>query len=662
MKLKNHLYSLAAVLCMIGCNDESATLEDAPSTVGFGNRISGFSATIVAGDHTSEEGTAGNQQVLIWKTGNTVTLTDRNSAAEFGVAAGIGTSVGQFKGALNSDSTILYALYPSAGTQPGPIYSVTVAAQQDALNIDPKGIMIGSGEDVKPGEETQIAFRRKTATVTFQFAFTTDEATYAAEKIKSVKIVAEGAPLVGTATVDFADPDAALSGSSGNLTLTFSQSPGLDAPIEASFVVYPCDLRAINSVLYLVSTDNYTFLFNKRPGEAFSEGGDFVQSLALRDFVPTTSETPADGEVKITHELPALDLSADGTANCYLVDKEARCSFKATVMGNGAAGILPDGGFTDYLGNALASSAQIEPVSAELLWQTVDGLISELTLSDGIVSFNTSTDKGNALIAVKDSEGRIMWSWHIWCTDRPADLTCMTNQSGNSYTFMDRNLGATSNADNTGSLGLLYQWGRKDPLPGASQFYSLEEPTLYGTVTAVTLQASDASTGTIAYAIQHPVTMIYASDWLFAGRNDALWGNPQGETELTTDSPKTIYDPCPPGYKLPGKDAYTLFTRSGENTKDPNDHNVVNTSSSKHGWYLYYSAEGSGDQNWYPYNGCRYYNTGVLNRGSYYYYWTSAPSSGTKACCLSFKNDWKEVNPLYTWQRGNANTTRCVKE
>ena len=662
MKLKNHLYSLAAVLCMIGCNDESATLEDAPSTVGFGNRISGFSATIVAGDHTSEEGTAGNQQVLIWKTGNTVTLTDRNSAAEFGVAAGIGTSVGQFKGALNSDSTILYALYPSAGTQPGPIYSVTVAAQQDALNIDPKGIMIGSGEDVKPGEETQIAFQRKTATVTLRLDFTTDEATYAAEKIKSVKIVAEGAPLVGTATVDFADPDAALSGSSGNLTLTFSQSPGLDAPIEASFVVYPCDLRSINSVLYLVSTDNYTFLFNKRPGEAFSEGGDFVQSLALRDFVPTTSETPADGEVKITHELPALDLSADGTANCYLVDKEARCSFKATVMGNGAAGILPDGGFTDYLGNALASSAQIEPVSAELLWQTVDGLISELTLSDGIVSFNTSTDKGNALIAVKDSEGRIMWSWHIWCTDRPADLTCMTNQSGNSYTFMDRNLGATSNADNTGSLGLLYQWGRKDPLPGASQFYSLEEPTLYGTVTAVTLQASDTSTGTIAYAIQHPATMIYAADWLFAGRNDALWGNPQGETELTTDSPKTIYDPCPPGYKLPGKDAYTLFTRSGENTKDPSDHNVVNTSSSKHGWYLYYSAEGNGDQNWYPYNGCRHYSTGVLNRGSYYYYWTSAPSSGTKACCLAFKTDWKEVNPLYTMQRGNANTTRCVKE
>ena len=54
--------------------------------------------------------------------------------------------------------------------------------------------------------------------------------------------------------------------------------------------------------------------------------------------------------------------------------------------------------------------------------------------------------------------------------------------------------------------------------------------------------------------------------------------------------------------------------------------------------------------------------TGALNRGSFYYYWTSAPSAGTKSCCLAFKNDWKEVDPLYTFQRGNAQTIRCVKE
>ena len=255
-----------------------------------------------------------------------------------------------------------------------------------------------------------------------------------------------------------------------------------------------------------------------------------------------------------------------------------------------------------------------------------------------------------------------MWSWHIWCTDLPAYQVYMTNKYGNSYTFMDRSLGATSALDDTGSLGMSYQWGRKDPIPGSSKFYDMTEPTLYGSVTKVSVAASDASTGTIANAIQNPVTFLKAADWLFARRNNYLWGNPQGEEELTATHQKSIYDPCPPGYRIPGKDAFSIFTKTGENTTDPAQHNVVNTSPTKRGWYLYYAATGSGEQAWFPYNGCRYYSSGALNRGSFYYYWTSAPSAGTKSCCLAFKNDWKEVDPLYTFQRGNAQTIRCVKE
>lgn len=73
-------------------------------------------------------------------------------------------------------------------------------------------------------------------------------------------------------------------------------------------------------------------------------------------------------------------------------------------MGNGGEGIIPGGGFTDYLGNPLTAPATIAPASAELLWETTDGLISELVLSDGIVSFNTSPAR-QRLIAVKDQPG-----------------------------------------------------------------------------------------------------------------------------------------------------------------------------------------------------------------------------------------------------------------
>ena len=42
-------------------------------------------------------------------------------------------------------------------------------------------------------------------------------------------------------------------------------------------------------------------------------------NIKLDEFVVTDAEVPAEGEVKITRELPAIDLSADGPSNCYIV-------------------------------------------------------------------------------------------------------------------------------------------------------------------------------------------------------------------------------------------------------------------------------------------------------------------------------------------------------
>ena len=59
-----------------------------------------------------------------------------------------------------------------------------------------------------------------------------------------------------------------------------------------------------------------------------------------------------------------------------------------------------------------------------------------------------------------DAEGAtILWSYHIWVTD-VADQPFGVNSKGNSYTVMDRNLGAVSaTPGDAGAIGLLYQWG-----------------------------------------------------------------------------------------------------------------------------------------------------------------------------------------------------------
>ena len=46
------------------------------------------------------------------------------------------------------------------------------------------------------------------------------------------------------------------------------------------------------------------------------------------------------------------------------------------------------------------------------------------------------------MIAAKDNDGTILWSWHIWVTDKPEEYTYKNSQG--TYTLMDRNIGASS--------------------------------------------------------------------------------------------------------------------------------------------------------------------------------------------------------------------------
>jgi len=130
-------------------------------------------------------------------------------------------------------------------------------------------------------------------------------------------------------------------------------------------------------------------------------------------------------------------------------------------------------------------------ITADVLWEDNPGLIKSgakysLEISQSkesiIVPINKSKE-GNAVIAFK-IDGEIYWSWHIWVTDDPTKGTTYKSFDAlkrerndgtvelipdSDWGWMDRNLGALSNTM-TGTEwnrngGLLYQWGRKDPIP-----------------------------------------------------------------------------------------------------------------------------------------------------------------------------------------------------
>lgn len=281
--------------------------------------------------------------------------------------------------------------------------------------------------------------------------------------------------------------------------------------------------------------------------------------ILAEDLLPNTTYqcclgiTTADGKKEYTETLEfmtrkspyqhqenldvaaATDLSEGGTANCYIISESGLYRFP-TVKGN--------------------SQEAIEGIQqARVIWESYGSdkgisegsLISAICYQDGQVAFefNDFGKEGNALVAVINQEGTILWSWHIWITDPPMEQQYFNNAG----TLMDRNLGATSTVPRSvEALGLLYQWGRKDPFLGTGNTqYPASQLPAASTITWPAPMYHDATTGTIAYATAHPTTFIGSMeepfDWCFPGT---------AEAELARwDVQKTIYDPCPAGWRVP---------------------------------------------------------------------------------------------------------------
>ncbi|MBK5719583.1 hypothetical protein JGH11_01730 [Dysgonomonas sp. Marseille-P4677] len=230
------------------------------------------------------------------------------------------------------------------------------------------------------------------------------------------------------------------------------------------------------------------------------------------------------------------------------------------------------------------------PVSISLLWQDKQSLISNIELVGGDqgayskIKVTASNNTGNAVVAVRVG-GNIIWSWHIWVTDYDPDAkvngtTYPHNNGYASYEFMDRNLGAlNTSATDDSSMGLMYQWGRKDPFVSAPNFFNGEAPKAIYSQNNTQLTEGPSGTGikyeqtsvanNLANSISNPTSFYYGPlsstgapfDWMTSDESGAsgdnnLWG--------AVDGTKSPFDPCPKGWKMPaystaGKSPWVLY-------------------------------------------------------------------------------------------------------
>lgn len=462
----------------------------------------------------------------------------------------------------------------------------------------------------------------------------------------------------------------------------------------------------------------------------------------------TVMHTTCDADTKLKEaaskgspESPC-DLSTEGgggmtTANCYVVNAAGTYKLplvygNAIVNGSTNSQAYSDSHFVDYNnqhinGPWIKSSGT--PKDATLVWSDGFYMFTDVHLEGDYLVFTINKEymqQANAIVAVRDANGTIMWSWHIWVTERDINLTHEVDDykdSSTKYQMMSSNLGwvdgkqvyydlrelkftftqtktnevktmtvtqegATFDYKDAGST--YYQWGRKDPIvalmnrdkTGVNDYRRLDTPTddyLYKT--------NDDGLVTCAEGIKHPnvyyVKSTHATAWLTdAAYSPKLWNIDGTEKDVwVANSRKTVYDPSPKGFKVPVPRAFSVFVDGGETSDNecgtlngyidpaPNNYQYhVYTKKNDDGELIPFTATGqrSNQQKLGSGPGSLWAMYGV-------YYWTNAAmSNGTSYSFVIRREDEKNQDDSITkidaytigfqGTQTMARPVRCIKE
>ena len=384
-------------------------------------------------------------------------------------------------------------------------------------------------------------------------------------------------------------------------------------------------------------------------------------------------------------------------------------SAPATII-NGADIILHN--FKDHNGNDItnpwieksnATNAGIN--GAKIVWADEKDLVTSLSIAhdasnNAYLDFEvkqTGIKSGNAVVAVTKN-GTVVWSWHLWFAPKSAlNKIEVTNHQGVKYNFTEETLGwkpkgtvTTYNSPRTvkvkveqtiansgvklftvinitqnpggkkEGIATLYQFGRKDAFPGTDE--SLPQG-------AINRDAGDNMS--ITNGIQNPQNFYtWGGSWYNnppAGYTYYNLWSADNTTDGYNDNAviKTVYDPCPVGFKMPASNAFTGFTSNGSYQNTAANINADGTVGNR----KYFDAYGHNFWTnssktatiFFPASGFRSYSDGSLSFVGYYgFYWSAVPGSAYGGCNLYFI--WSYVNPQSYNYRSYGFAARPVSE
>ncbi len=403
--------------------------------------------------------------------------------------------------------------------------------------------------------------------------------------------------------------------------------------------------------------------------------------------------------------------AVENSANCYIINAPGHYSLPL-VYGNAITGGAKNEDayistlsattankrvalfhFINHLGNEISdpyiyNNASCTPHDAVLKWEDRLNLVRNVSLSsDGhSIVFDVpaaSICQGNAMIAVRDASGTVMWSWHIWVTDYKTDngYLPVARSDGQTSYIAERNIGTIFGGDrteyeassltlritqanvpdgltpltldirleqsaktvNTDDCYAFYQFGRKDPIAtGLDQYYDGDHNEISGNnIPKETVADHESHTTIITKSITEPEKFFIGSETQLRTLKPYyvnLWDIDQihkSDSGTKPENVKTIYDPSPAGSKVPVGNVFT--TLADESTPYTFDSSTNVSTFNIDGTILKIPAFG--------YRSANGGETGNHGSGEC---WSSAARSATTALYLTVNSTGKHVRPNLT--------------
>ena len=665
MKTK-YLIPAMLLLMLAGCNKEQAPVQEPAAKPQQEQKGTVFAFSSSMGDVTKVTLNADNS--LFWAAGDQIAVYDYKgeTLVQSDVAAlsgGEGTGVGTFTPANHTSNTdwfvdgdtsdqsySFYAFYPApAESFAAKVATVsTVAAEQKQSQGVGKYIVGYAASSttkqvLASASAPNFAFAPKSALL----KLTLRNNANIPVKISSIQISAASVNIAGDANLNLGT--GVLSAGSGKVITYIPSKPiEIAAGAVASAPVYisllPCAPGSLT-----ITLNQAGFKYEVDPiSLATIESGHVYAKEAIIDAFSrelTIRESVSGANLANTTALKNNANLYYGNGNCVVMGVD-------DIQGNIAIGLYESADGYTRNGNTASDGLVTAVKSAKVIWAE-KGLYEDpnFCIASGSTNMLTVTKSagvtGNALVGIYDENDKLLWSYHVWCPFDKSVMSVTTEKTSTKYTAFKLALGQITGSDC--DTYMYYQWGRKDPLgrAGANFTNGVLFP-MYGSNYPKTGDAgrklntlTGESGNNLSYARENPWMYIIQEDAVLYDWYPVSTDGPQNNN-LWKEDRATIFDPCPPGYRVAPKALWDGNT---------------NGSNGKVAGPLFESAG-----LWYVLGGDRGRSNGyVSNVASNGYCWSSevVPSS-VNAYYLNF-NSGTNLNRETNNYRAYGFGVRCVK-